>query len=111
MILILHNCVKNGLCTRKQILQMRVSGVRTERDKTTFKYAAPFSWNNSQKDLNLPEFITLGEFKSGEKDRETNPIGQPFCRSQGKNTHCLTHVDDFVEIDFVVIVLNKSILL
>ncbi len=41
------------------ILQMMVPRARTERKKA-FKYAAPSSWNNVQKDLKWSELITKG---------------------------------------------------
>ena len=58
---------------------MLVPRARTELGKKAFKYAAPSSWNNLQKDLNLSELVTLGEFKAILKVREDNTFDQCNC--------------------------------
>ncbi len=58
---------------------MLVPRVRTELGKRAFKYAAPGSWNNQQKDLKSTELVTMGEFRSILKDRENSTLGQCVC--------------------------------
>lgn len=52
---------------------------KKKQNKKTFRYAAPWSWNDLEKDLRLPEQISSGEFQSVLTDRETNSIGHCTC--------------------------------
>ena len=61
------------------IIQLIVPKIRTELGKKAFKYAAPASWNNLQKELKLSELVTLGEFKSVLKERENSSFTQCDC--------------------------------
>ena len=67
-----------GLRSR-DVLQMLVPRARTELGKKAFQYAAPYAWNTVQKQLKLPELVTLGEFKGILKDREDSSLGQCNC--------------------------------
>ncbi len=63
----------------QDVLRMLVPRANTDLGKKAFRYAAPWSWNDIQKDLRLSELITLGEFQSILKDRETSSLGQCAC--------------------------------
>ena len=63
----------------QNIIQMQVPTVRTELGKKAFKFSAPSSWNDLQRDLGLTELISLGEFRSVLKDREQRSIDSCTC--------------------------------
>lgn len=77
--LCLHMC-KNlsryGLRSQ-DIIQMQAPRVRTELGKKDFKFFAPSTWNDVQKDLKLSDLITMGKFKSILKDREISSCDCP----------------------------------
>lgn len=61
------------------ILQIFVSRVRTELEKTAFKYIPTFSWNDLHKDLKLSELVTMEELRSVLKDQENSSLDQCDC--------------------------------
>lgn len=67
----MHMCgsqTQHGLHSH-DILQMLGWG-----GEVAFKYAAPCSWNNAQKDLKLSELITAGEFKETLNDLQNSRL-------------------------------------
>ncbi len=59
------NCLCSGnyqLYSSKCLL-FNVPRVCIELGKTAFSYYAPWAWYNSQKDLKLDKFVSVGEFK------------------------------------------------
>lgn len=58
---------------------MQAPRVRTDLVKKAFKFFAPSTWNDVQKDLKLSDLITLAEFKSILKDRDMSSLGSCDC--------------------------------
>lgn len=47
----------------QQSLLLSVPSVRTEVGKAAFRFSAPTTWNNLQKDLNLKDLVPISQFK------------------------------------------------
>ena len=77
----LHMCrnfSRYGLHSQ-DIIQMQVLRVKTELGKKAFKFSAPSTWNDVQKDLKLKHLVALTDFKTIIKDREISSIGSFYC--------------------------------